>query len=157
MEIIDGKDLVNMKFIKTEDGLLKEYKPNKRFIPKDGETYWYIDAYDLKCYCRVYGHYCEYYVSHNLVFRTKEECKDYKWFLDTLDEYKTDFTLEEWEDDNVGKYEIYIDHTTKAIGTEAYCNFQSLHGYYFTKENVHKFIVEVGEKRIRKYMFNIWE
>lgn len=91
------------------------------------------------------------------MFRTQEECEDYKWFLDKLDEYKTDFTPEEWGNCNINKYEIYFNHYNKFIQTNCYSICQGFHNYSFTKENADKFIEEVGEERIKKYMFNIWE
>lgn len=119
MEIIDGKDLINMKFVKTEDGLLKEYKPQGRFIPNDGNTYWFVNIYgDLIYNCNANDKEDKYLIAHNLVFRTIEECKDYKWFLEQLDKYKTDFSKEEWEDKDIEKYYIFYAYFERKVEIE---------------------------------------
>lgn len=158
IEIIDGKDLVNMKFIKTEDGLLKEYKPKDKFIPKYNENYCFINDYgDITWLQNCDMERDRYIYSHKLVFRTRKECEDYKWFLNKLDEYKTDFTRKEWGNTNIKKYEITICHKDRRIKTGIVYSHQTFNPYFFTKENADKFIEEVGEEHIKKYMFNIWE
>ncbi len=157
MEIIDGKDLVNMKFIKTEDGLLKEYKPQSRFIPKKENIYWYIDITG-GIYSSISNEdmYDKYILNRQLVFRTKEEAKDYKWFLDKLDEYKHDFTIGEWKDKDIKKHILYFDYRDNKIYITYDTNLK-FDCYYFTKENAEKFIEVVSEDRIKKYLFNVWE
>lgn len=158
MEIIEGKDLMNMKFIKTDDGLLKEYKPQGRFIPKLGERYYLItNKGDVNFFDNYYDTYDNYIFGHYLVFRTEEECQDYKWFLDMLDKYKSNFSKEEWKDTNIDKYFLILNHATKKIdySSNKFCQSQGV--TYFTKENIEKFIEVVGEDRIKKYMFDVWE
>lgn len=157
-KIIDGKELANMKFIKTKDGLLKEYKPQGRFIPKLGERYYFmtnkgeIDFYDNDNY-----DIDDYIINHNIVFKTIEDGKDYRWFLEQLDKYKTDFSKEEWKDKDIEKYYIFYDYSKRKVKIE-YHLFWRLQGtVHFTKENIEKFIDTVGEDRIKKYMFNVWE
>lgn len=157
MKIIDGKDLVNKKFILTDEGYIKEYRPQSRFIPQFDETYYYIDCFGYIDYTKNENNDCDKYIlSHQLVFRTKKEAEDYKWFLDQIDNYKTDFSKEEWEDYSVSKYSLYFKYGEHKIGKGFNCNTKS-HCYYFTEENIDKFIEVVGEERIKKYMFDIWE
>lgn len=157
MEIIDGKDLINMKFIKTEDGLLKEYKPQGRFIPKKDETYCSIEINGNIGFYKNYNDTIDNYViAHNLVFRTEEEAGDYKWFLEQLYEYETDFSKEERKNENIRKWYLYYSYCSNGIETD-YSSVYQLSNYYFTKENVEKFIEIVGEDRIKRYMFDIWE
>lgn len=153
MEIINGKDLVNMKFIKTEDGLLKEYKTQGRFIPEKNGNYWYISLCgDVYFSCN--NTECDdYVIAHNLVFRTRDECEDYKLFLEQLDEYKTDFSKEEWENNRIRKYYIFYDYGYHEVKTDFSSVWKVQGTVYFTKENIKKFIEVVGEERIKKYMF----
>lgn len=158
MEIIEGKDLMNMKFIKTDDGLLKEYKPQGRFIPNDGNIYWFVNIYgDLVYNCNANNKEDKYLIAHNLVFRTIEKCEDYRWFLEQLDKYKTDFSKEEWKDTNIDKYFLILNHATKKIdySSNKFCQSQGV--TYFTKDNIEKFVEVVGKERIKKYLFNVWE
>lgn len=156
MEIIEGKDLINMKFVKTEDGLLEEYKPQGRFIPNDGNIYWFVNIYgDLVYNYNTNDKEDKYLIAHNLVFRTSEECKDYKWFLEQLDKYKTDFSKEEWEDKDIEKYYIFYAYSKRKVKIEYNLFWKSQGTVYFTKENIEKFIDTVGEDRIKKYMFDV--
>lgn len=158
MEIIEGKDLVNKKFILTDDGLLKEYKPQGRFIPKPNNKYWFIDNMGDVVYTSHCNREKDYYaIAHNLVFRTKEECEDYKWFLDMLDNYKSNFTKEDWENDNIPKYYMCYSHILKKISCSDIRLIQRDNCVHFTEENIEKFIETVGEDRIKKYLFDVWE
>ena len=158
MEIIEGKDLMNMKFIKTDDGLLKEYKPQGRFIPKLNQTYFFInsDGY-VDSYTNTKHKADNYIIAHNLVFRTQDECEDYKWFLDMLDEYRTDFSKEEWENVKIIKCYLYFEHANQGLATSLNYTQQQQGIVYFTRKNIEKFIEEVGEDRIKKYLFDVWE
>lgn len=158
MKIIEGKDLVNMKFVKTEDGLLKEYKPQGRFISKEDEMYFYINSTgNIYHHKNAMGKIDNYIINHNLVFRTIEKCEDYRWFLEQLDKYKTDFSKEEWKDTNIDKYFLILNHATKKIdySSNKFCQSQGV--TYFTKDNIEKFVEVVGKERIKKYLFNVWE
>ena len=159
MEIIDGKDLVNMKFVKTEDGYLKEYKPKKeRYIPKLNEEYWFINQCGgVECYNNENIEADNYVISHQIVFETEEECEDYKWFLDELDKYKANLPIEVWNDTDIDKYYLYYSLDGEKIET-AHSNYDKYDCLYFCSlESAKKFIDEVGEYRIKKYIFDIWE
>lgn len=158
MKIIDGKDLVNMKFVKTEDGLFKEYKPQERFFPKKNEIYWFIDSNGYVCSHENTKHEIDnYIIEHTLIFRTQDECQDYKWFLEQLYKYKINFSKEEWEDRSIDKYYLYFEHNKNVVKT-SYCGSLLQCNYdYFTEAGIIKFIETVGKERIKKYLFNIWE
>lgn len=147
-----------MKFIKTEDGILKEYKPQGRFIPKYSERYWLVENNGrINFIDNVNSDNDNYIIAHNLVFRTHKECMEYKWFLDQLDEYKTDFYKEDCENIEIEKHCLYFEHENQCINVFVCQEYQDQGTIYFTKENIEKFIETVGEERIKKYMFDVWE
>lgn len=149
---------MNMKFVKTEDGLLKEYKPQGRFISKEDEMYFYINSTgNIYHHKNAMGKIDNYIINHNLVFKADDECHDYKLFLEQLDEYKTDFTKEEWENFGIEKHFLCFDHRTKEVKLYIAYNLQNQRTIYFTEENIEKFVEVVGEDRINKYMFDVWE
>lgn len=96
-------------------------------------------------------------LKHHPVFRTRAEAKDYKWYLEQLDEYSKGFSKEEWEDENIEKYYLYYKHRSNALEIYDTFNFERSNVYYFTKESIEQFRKIVGDERIKKYMFNIWE
>lgn len=156
MEIINGKDLANKKFIITEDGFLKEYKPKGRYIPEKGEKYYFITHFGDINPTINNSESDDYLILHNFVFKTKEECKDYRDFLDKLYKYKTDFSREEWENKKIRKYSFIYDCSLHSLSFRVAMDIQG-YNYYFTEENIKKFVDEVGKDRIKKYLFNIWE
>ena len=131
---------------------LEKAKENKhQWKPKLDETFWCVSMFGDVC-CTKYKHYKddEYMITHNLVFETKEDAEDYKWFLDKVDEYKKPFIL--------GKNNrfIHYDHEDKKIYKD-YSDYYQRQGttYFGDSINIGKFIEEVGEDRIKKYWFNV--
>lgn len=67
---------------------IEKVKPKGRYIPKLGDYYWYVSEFG-----NIFKHYNtnerdEFLIKNNLVFRTKEEAEDYRWFLEQVDKYK---------------------------------------------------------------------
>ena len=127
--------------------------PTERFIPKEKEEYWFVDRYgniDFGTYHKAGRH--DYIIAHTLIFKTKEQAKDYKWFLDKVDEYKKPFKYKDYNNF------LYYDHYYESIEmlTVTTAEYQgTIH--FGDKANTEAFIKEVGEERIKKYMFDIWE
>lgn len=94
----------------------------------------------------------DYLINHHLVFETEEEAADYKWFLDKVDEYKQQFDPE--------RYNYFFNYNPKKERVyrtwDMVCQHQGT-TYFGEKENIRKFFEEVGEDRIKKYWFNVWE
>ena len=150
---------LNVDFISTMlDSVLNgKYKikklspiPTERFIPKKGERYYFVTAGGNISYT---VNYDVYLISHNLVFKTKEQVEDYKWFLDKVDEYKKPF---KYYDDN---YFLYYDNVFEDVLSDSTdsCIYQNTIYFGYDNKNIDAFIREVGEERIKKYMFDIWE
>lgn len=121
--------------------------------PKLDEPYWYVSCFGNVFYTRYIhdkGH--EYMLTHNLIFQTKKEAEDYKWFLDKVDEYKKTFGVCDKNyyfnyDPDVREVLKYYDDFCQNQGTI----------YFGDLENIDKFFEEVGEDRIKKYWFNVFE
>lgn len=158
MEIIKGEDLCGMKFVKDEEGRLVVYEPKGRFIPKKEEQYWQIRTFGSIMpklnYNEPGDRWC---IRHNLVFRTKKECEDYKWFLEQLDKYSCNYSHVEWKDGSIEKYSFFFNHYTNVIETDVSFNCEVCHTCYFTQESINRFRKVVGDERIKKYMFDVWE
>ena len=146
-----GSNKVLIKFLLGEWEVEKVKK--EPWKPKPNEKYWFVSQYGFV----TYNNFCndkddKYKLTHYPVFQTEEEAEDYKWFLDKVDEYKKPFEL--------GKinYYFYYDHEDENIYRTCDITRQGQGNIFFGgTKNIKKFIDEVGEERIKKYMFNIWE
>lgn len=159
MEIIKGEDLKWMKFIKQSDGTLKVYEEtNGRYKPNIGDIYYCLNVCgDIDSSTNDGTKVDAYVISHNLIFETEKECEDYKLFLDQLDEYKHNFTLDEWIKSESYKYNLFFDTRTKKVEILHDYSLKNS-GYYFkTEEDAKNFIEVATEERIKKYMFDVWE
>lgn len=121
--------------------------------PKEYETYYFTDKYgDVVCSVYNDDDYDRYIFDHKLVFQTKEEAEDYKWFLGKMDEYKKPFQY-----DGCNYYFGY--HYEAKEVYKDYNRWQQQQGtiYFGSLENIDKFLGEVGEDRIKKYWFKVEE
>lgn len=131
--------------------VIKKVKPKGRYIPKKGECYWYIDLRRDIARDQYFSKISESLFKHTLVFRTKEEAEDYRWFLDKVDEYKK-FFLE----GDINHY-FYYTLKNKRIGISWNDDFMHNNVYFGTRENIEEFRNVVGDELIKKYMFDVWE
>ena len=126
--------------------------PSEKFKPKKGEQYYRINNYGLISATVNDSEMDDYYFEHNFAFRTRSEVEDYKWFLDKIDEYRKPFEFDKENrhisydyDDNA----VFAGYNSKSLSQGSI--------YFGSYENIKAFIKEVGEERIKKYMFDIWE
>lgn len=130
---------------------IEKVKPKGRYIPKKWELYFFVGMYG-GIIANVYdSEQDEYVIKHNLVFRTKEEAEDYKWFLDQVYNYKKEFVKDKYN------YCFYFDVDYKRLEIDYNQRFKYDLTYFGDEENIEEFISVVGEERIKKYMFDVWE
>lgn len=128
---------------------IEKVKPKGRYIPKLGDYYWFVSEFG-----NIFKHYNinerdEFLIKHNLVFRTKEEEEDYRWFLEQVDKYKKEFVYGE------RNHCIEFYHDLKELIFGYYTSIRSQGTTYFgSKENIKEFRSVVGDERIKKYFFN---
>ena len=155
------EDLKNKEFEITSEGLLKVVeKKTGRFVPKEGEKYWFINSKGCIDWVK-YGNndtIDRWVINHTPVFATYEEVEEYERYLETLDKYKYNFTAEEWKDNNINKCFLNYD-----IECDAILHFKTdiirdaRNSYFKTREDAELFIREVGKENVKKFMFDIWE
>lgn len=158
MKIIDGKDLANMQFVETEDGLLKRYESKGKFVPEIGQEYWFISSGGCAvCTDNSNGESDKWSVKHNLVFETQEECEEYRNYLIALDKYSYDFSQEEWEESEyIDKHTICFDFTNKTIDSSHWNSRKHCAIYFKSIKDIKSFINEVGKETIEKFMFGYY-
>lgn len=150
----------NRTSLKLANVLNNEYRikklspmPSEKFVPKEGERYYFFNTVGkISYFAYSKDDFDAYVVSHNLVFKTREQVEDYKWFLDKVDEYKKPFVIEK------PNYYLYFNLCNKTVYYSHHDSYKDQGTIYFGDEkNISEFIEEVGEERIKKYMFDIWE
>lgn len=154
MKIVTGEELAGKKFEVLEDGSLRMIE-NGKYIPRNEEYYFFLNSFD-DVEERVYKNYTgdKWLVKHNLVFRTRKECEEYKQFIKLLDEY----TFEpDWKDLSKDKYYlIYKAEVDKVFANLTHkCKISPY--YYESLDKLNKFIEKAGKQNIKRFMFDIWE
>lgn len=130
---------------------IEKVKPKGRYIPKYGEYYWCIPTFGGISWKTYEDEFDEFVIKHNLVFRTKEEAEDYRWFLEQVDKYKKEF--------EIGKLNHYFYYTfiNKRIDISWNDVMKEYKFYFGSKENIAEFRSVVGDERIKKYFFGVFE
>lgn len=131
---------------------IEKVKPKGRYIPKLFDTYYYVSNLG-----NIFGttnnedESDSYIFEHSLVFRTKEEAEDYIWFLEQVYKYKKEFVEGEMN------HYFYYAFKTKRIGISWDDNIKGYKFYFGNGENIEEFRNVVGDDRIKKYMFGVYE
>ena len=136
------------------NGIYKVEKLKKGpWKPKKGEHYYFV-TFDgsIIGLLNLERPTDKYALSHKLVFKTKEEAEDYKWFLEKVDEHKKPFVLD--GANHVFRYDL----ETSKVSID-HCSHMVYQGNIFfgSQENIKDFKREVGVGRIKRYMFGVYD
>lgn len=150
---LSGSESANKRFIQLENGDLGEVLIWK-FIPKDGEPYYFLNIGGGIGVTYNNSSADKWTIKHNLVFRTYEECEDYKKFLALLDEYSF---KPNWDAPNQERWTMCFNHVEHRIEWLRLYAVQ-YHGFCFnSKERGEAFVDAVGTDVVEKYMFDYRE
>lgn len=131
---------------------IEKVKPKGRYIPKLFDTYYYISNLGNIFFATNNEDESDSYIfEHNLVFRTKEEAEDYRWFLEQVDKYKKEFEIRKLN------HYFYYTLINKRIGISWNDDFKGHKFYFGDEENIEEFRNVVGDERIKKYFFGAFE
>ena len=133
---------------------------DKVFVPKVGDTYWYIGSFG-----NVYNHvYSDCFIDHDKiiritqVYRTKEEAefaREKAIFLEFMrKEFLRNSDVIDWVDDKQEKHEIYYSHAHKLIAFST-ANFLQREGLFTTDDQWLRCFIGEHEDDIKKYYFEI--
>lgn len=131
--------------------VIEKVKPKGRYIPKLGDYYWFVSEFGNIFKHSNTNERDEFLIKHNLVFRTKEEAEDYKWFLDQVYNYKKEFVKDKYN------YCFYFDVDYKRLEIDYNQQFKYDLTYFGDEENIEEFRNIVGDERIKKYFFGAFE
>lgn len=130
---------------------IEKVEPKGRYIPKNGEYFWYVTTYGFILKDRFINEQNKYAIEHNIVFRTEEEAKDYKWFLDQVDKYKKEFITGQ------PNYRLCFDFEYNKLFMVQNDHIKHHKDYFGNIENIKEFRNIAGDDRIKKYMFGVYE
>lgn len=157
MRTIKGEELVGKELEVLEDGALRLVKEKSaKYVPMIDERYYYVDKHGCVHLTENSSIvYDKWLISHNLVFKTKEECEEYKNFLELLDEYRSEL---DWENENELKFRLHYNHISDKIEIDCNARHQIQGAFYFKCESdIDCFIKKAGENNIKRFMFDVWE
>ena len=148
-----GKDL----FV-DDDGkiIVRNRVSNKKFMPSTGQYYF------VSHQGRVYGHDCDNSIydcilrDRDYVFKTKNDAKEYAKYLKALKKYRYEFTADDFENEDIKKYYLYYNSIDDCIGFDFDFIRVNNKVLFKSEESCKKFIKEVDEENIKKFMFDIW-
>lgn len=154
------KELLNREIEVLEDGSIKlvpekKVPKLKKFVPGERSDYYYLSPYGNIRRETNDDDVDKWLFQHHLVFETEEQAKDYKWFLNILDKYQWKPTKEGWRDDGFSKYYMYLFYGK--LRTSCVHGAQFITVWFSSEDDIIAFIKEVGEDRIKAYMFDVWE
>lgn len=139
--------------------LLEKPKPKTVWDLKIGDEYWFIDEFGViwKSEWTESDHDIKRRNQGN-VFLTKEEVKFEKKKCEIytkVKKYAYEFSKEEWENKNLGKYFPCYDHELKKLFIDINNIFQGGYLYFTSEVDIQKAIDEVGENDFIRYYLGV--
>lgn len=155
---VDGSNCFVFRL--SQNKLNDTIKLSKRYIPKQGERYYYVDDKgNILNTCWSNHNIDIYRYNFNNCFKTANEIK---FKLEQIKVYNelNNFALENndekirWGNNNQSKFMILYNHIRNELTPSEYSYVQFLGGVYFTSaELARQAIKVVGEERLKKYLF----
>lgn len=162
------KNVEDVELTEEQEKQIKDFlgiKNNKKWVPEENESYFFVDNKGM--IDKVLGAQprCEDYqfrILTNNCFKTKEEAefrleqiKVYNELKNFADENNDEI---DWKDENKDKFYINYIHSDKQISCFSANFIQDIGQIYFSSEELAEQAIEkVGEDRIKKYLFGVWE
>lgn len=121
-----------------------------RWKPKRGEKYYFLADCGSSCLCTWLDDERDDWRYNNLkLFKTEEECEQYRKFIEDVNKYKWEFTDEDWEQDNY-KYLICYDYGFDCYGIDNCIDEKEFGCVYFKTEEDAQYIIDNYKEEILK-------
>lgn len=131
---------------------LKESKKEGKWLPKEGEKYWWrndIGAIDCDEVCNTTAH--DWQLKNLPIFKTDQECRRYWHFMDTVKEKSYEFSREDFEDYNIDKHYIFYDFMEETFEIGAIRTSKSFGEIYFKTEEDAEYIINNFKEELFEY------
>lgn len=126
-------------------------KPKSKWMPKRGQTYWFVNSEG----CFEYQIWCDsdwdnYRRNFLRIFKTETEVERYRGIM----EYCQKMSFEpNWDDEKQNKYSIMINHNKVGIFSLS-CSNYGCPFYFESKEKAQLAIDKFGDD-LKKYLFGV--
>lgn len=163
------KNVEDVELTEEQEKQIKDYlgiKNSKKWRPEKGEKYFYIASNGtIVAVTYAEPEYSDYkfHILSNNYFKTKEEAEfrleqikvynELKNFADENNDEEID-----WYSSSQIKWRMYFDYANSILNVSGWSTIRSQGAIYFTSEELAKQAIEkVGEDRIKKYLFGVWD
>ena len=130
---------------------LKESKREGKWKPKKEEYYWFRGTDCDYLGRQNKGAYDEWRINHLPIFKTDQECRKYWHFMDTVKEKSYEFSKEEWEDGEIGKWRIIYDGEAKGFCAERNYLICVFNATYFKSREDAQYIIDNFKEELMEY------
>lgn len=139
-----------VKELQEEISKIKNEETPIKWEPKRGEKYCFLADCGSSCLCTWLDDERDDWRYNNLkLFKTIEECEQYRKFIEDVNKYKWEFTEEEWKNSN-DKYFIYHDYDSDALETCCDVSERTMGCVYFKTEEDAQYIIDNYKEEILK-------
>lgn len=131
---------------------LKEKQENQEWVPQMNERYWTIDLNRIIVMSSSWDNAIidNTRLKRKVIFKTKDEAKEYLEYLKAKEKAMNEFSNAEWEDEDINKYYIYYDCEDNFFRADYSYYCRRINEMYFrTKESAQEFI-DKYEKHLRR-------
>lgn len=131
---------------------LKESKKEGKWKPAYDEVYFYRgdNGITTKRYC-CDNQFDEWRFKNLPIFKTEEECDRYYNFMDTVKEKSYEFSKEEWEDCEIGKWRIIYDGEAKGFCADKNYVIYVFNATYFKDKESAQYIIDNFKDELMEY------
>ncbi len=129
-----------------------EQEENQEWVPKFGETYFYIDldAMITQTSTWLAATNDTIRLEHKVIFKTEAESEEYLEYLKAKEKAMNEFSKEEWENINISKYRIYFDYMENKFSTTCQWCARHINGMIFRTEKNARDFINKYEKYLRR-------
>lgn len=159
MDIDKKIEELRKEFDEKIEKLKREYKgKNEKWIPKEGEIYYYLAMdFSVSSCVNLLDSIDRTRFKFSKIFKTKEEAQEYASYLKARKEYSYEFSREEWENDSICKYYIHYDFYYNNLLVSWVRNLGRVGVIHFKTEAQAQAFIDKYKKQILKFEFDIEE
>jgi len=127
--------------------------------PQQGEQYWYYNKDTENIGAERWFDWIidNTHLKNGVVFKTEQEAQRYADYQKAKREYSYGFSRDEWEDDNVKKWNIFYGYRDKTLQTSYNCECRDMSKTHFKTEEQAQEFIDKYKAEILEFEFSIKE
>lgn len=156
-ELKEALDKIN-EIDKELDSIKAKESRKVKWKPKEGDTYYFVNSCrEIARSCWINDEIDNWRYNNLRIFETREECIQYKNFIEEVNKRKYEFSVEEWKDVNIFKYYICYEYAVKKIYVNRIQSVREVGTTYFKTKEDAQYIIDNYKEELLKYCFGIGE